>query len=81
MTSGNPNACMRTELESGNGKCAALFKERYRINVTRIALAAKIGVSRNALYNWESGRIDPFLNAEAWANALGYDVLLVEREK
>lgn len=46
----------------------------------QLELAATIGCAHTSLSGWESGRVPPnFLSVVAWANALGYDLVLVRR--
>ena len=53
---------------------------RIRRKISQEALAQKAGVSESMISMWECGRSAPGLyNLTAWANTLGYDLVLVPR--
>jgi len=55
---------------------------RIEARVSHLALGALIGVTYSTISRWECHRNTPtILNFEAWANALGYDVMLVKRRR
>ena len=57
-----------------------LRRARCAQALTADELAAKIGCPTSSIWKWESGTSCPlFLNLEAWANALGYDITLTPR--
>ena len=64
----------------GNEKCAMLTVARVQEQLLRGELARRVGVVGNTIKAWEQGKMDPFMNCEAWANALGYDLVLVPRQ-
>jgi transcriptional regulator with XRE-family HTH domain len=59
----------------------ALASERGRDGLTQEAVAAKTGVSRKQLSEWENGHTIPRADRLFdLANALGYDLALIPRE-
>jgi transcriptional regulator with XRE-family HTH domain len=49
---------------------------RTKHGVSAIELARRLGLSRSALYQWESGRASPRVaNLRAWADALKLDAV------
>ena len=57
-----------------------LQEKRKAAGITQIELARKISVSRVSIGNWETGRKKISLeHAIAYADALGYDVVLQKR--
>ncbi len=57
-----------------------LHELRKKKNVSQERLAKHAGLNRNAVLIWEHGNGTPnLMNFEACVNALGYDLLLRER--
>lgn len=59
---------------------ATLRTIRRATGTTQAALAHTAGVDRTSLTGWETGRFQPPLpRLRAWAQALGYDLVLSRR--
>lgn len=62
------------------GLLAELRRIRIEKGIAQGALCTKIGIEQDRLSTWECGRNQPvYGNLQAWANALGYELALVER--
>lgn len=60
---------------------AQLTLAREEAGLTQTALGERIGVGLDAVKSWETGRCKPFAGSIiAYADALGYDLVLVPRD-
>lgn len=63
-----------------NPLIAELRNARAARGLSKAKLARRAGVLRQELERWEAGRVRPNVDTfVAWANALGFDVLLREQ--
>lgn len=65
------------ETLSNNPLCQTLARARVDQNVSRDALSEATGYGKTTIRHWENGTQDPFGKVQAWAQSLGFEIVLV----